>query len=288
MATKKQARSTKRLKNIKKQRGKYPALLNQVIEISDIVLEILDARFPMEMKNKKIEKLVRDRNKKIIYVLNKSDLTRKRNHNLSPRVFVSCKNREGISELRTKIKIEAKKIKKEGKYNRINVGVPTGGTRTPNRYERINVGVIGYPNTGKSSLINLLVGKASAKTGSEAGFTKGIQKLKLSQDIHLLDSPGVIPSDEYSMTSKEKIAQQVKVGGRSHNQVKEPELALNEIMKSNKKDFEKFYKIEFNDAEDLIEKIGKKKGFLKKHGVVNSDQTARAILKDWQLGEIET
>jgi len=267
MATKRQVRSAKRLRNRSKQRSKYPLLLEKVIEMSDIVLEILDARFAKEMRNKDVENLIKNKGKKIIYVLNKSDLTRKRDKRLNPKVFVSCKNREGITELRNKIKEEVLKIQKKGKYT------------------RVHVGVIGYPNTGKSSLINLLIGRNSAKTGSEAGFTKGIQKLKLTGDINLLDSPGVIPSDKYSMT-EEKIAQQVKVGGRSPNQVKNPEFAVNEMVQSNKKDLEKFYKIKFNDAEDLIEKIGKKKGFLKKGGEIDFDRTARLILKDWQLGSI--
>lgn len=269
MTTKRQARSTKRLKNIKKQRGKYPLLLEKIIETSDIILEILDARFVKEMQNKEVGKLIEKKGKKIIYVLNKSDLTLKRDKRLNPRVFVSCRTKKGVTELRDKIKAEAAKIKKEGKYN------------------RVQVGVIGYPNTGKSSLINLLIGRNSAKTGSEAGFTKGIQKLRLSEDILLLDSPGVIPANEYSMTSEEKIALHVKVGGRSHTQVKNPEVALNEIVKTDGKALEKFYKIEFENAEDLIEKIGNKKGFLKKGGEVNSDRTARAILKDWQLGIIK-
>jgi ribosome biogenesis GTPase A len=102
-----------------------------------------------------------------------------------------------------------------------------------------------------------------------------------------LDSPGVIPLENYSMTDEEKIAQHVKVGGRSYNQVKEPELALNEIVKTEKKVLEKFYKIKFDDAEDLVEKIGMKRSFLKKGGEVNTDQAARSILKDWQLGKIE-
>ena len=269
MVTKRQARSTKRLKNIKKQRGKYPLLLEKVIETSDIILEILDARFVKEMQNKDIGKLIEKKGKKIIYVLNKSDLTMKRDKRLNPKVFVSCRTQKGVAELRDKIKIEAAKIKKEGEYS------------------RVQVGVIGYPNTGKSSLINLLIGRTSAKTGSEAGFTKGIQRLRLTEDIHLLDSPGVIPSDEYSMTNEEKIAQHVKLGGRSYNQVKDPELAVNEIVKKNKKELEKLYKIAFKNAEDLIEKIGKKKGFLKKGGEIHSDRTARVILKDWQLGNIK-
>jgi hypothetical protein len=268
MPRKKQARSAKKLKNIKKQRGKYPLLLQRVIELSDIVLEILDARFAKEMQNKEVEKLIKNADKKIIYVLNKSDLTFKREKGLNPSVFVSGKSKKGIIELRNKIKQEAGKIAKE-KDNGF-----------------VQVGVIGYPNTGKSTLINLLIGRNSAKTASEAGFTKSIQKLRLVDGIYLLDSPGVIPEKQYSMTNEEKIARQVKFGGRSHSQVKNPEIAVNEIVKTNKKDLKRFYKIEFKDAEDLIEKIGKKKGFLKKGGEVDFDRSARIILKDWQLGRI--
>lgn len=282
MATKSQARSMKRLKNLKKQRGKYPLLLERVIEISDIILEILDARFPKEMRNKEIEKLVKNKGKKIIYVLNKSDLTLKRDKRLNPRVFVSCKNKKGVTELRNKIKQEAAKIAPKG----VPPNTEAGGKKI-GEYNRVQVGVIGYPNTGKSSLINLLIRRTSAKTGSEAGFTKGIQKLRLTENIQLLDSPGVIPAEEYSMASEEKIARHVKFGGRSYSQVKNPELVLNEIVKSNKKELEKFYKIKFKDAEDLIEKIGKIKGFLKKGGEVNSDRAAKAVLKDWQLGSIK-
>ena len=269
MPTKRQARSAKRLKNIRKQKGKYPLLLKKVIETSDIILEIIDARFPKEMKNREVEELIKSQGKKIIYVLNKSDLTRKRDQKLNPKVFVSCKTHNGITGLRNKIKRESAKIKKAGKET------------------RIQVGVIGYPNTGKSSLINLLIRKTSAKVGSEAGFTKGIQKIRLTDDIILLDSPGVIPLEEYSMTNEEKVALHVKVGGRSHNQVKNPEIALNEIVKNHQKELEKFYKIKFKDEEDLIEKIGKKRGFLKKGGEINSDRTARSILKEWQSGSIE-
>ncbi len=238
MATKRQARSSKMLKNAKKQRGKYPLLLEKVIDISDIVLEILDARFPKEMQNKEIGKLIEKKGKKIIYVLNKSDLTRKHDRRLNPHVLVSCKNHSGINELRDKIKIEAAKVRKIGEYN------------------RVQVGIIGYPNTGKSSLINLLIGRNSAKTGSEAGFTKGIQKLRLTENIQLLDSPGVIPENEYSMTNEQKIALHVKVGGRSHTQVKNPELAVNEIVKDNKEFLPQKANEQFDDfIKRIIEKL---------------------------------
>ena len=154
MVSKHQMRSAKKLRNVRKQRGKYPLLLMKVIESSDIILEILDARFPKEMQNKEAEKLAERKGKKLIYVLNKSDLTMKRDKSLNPRVFVSCKNRKGIGDLRAKIKQEARKIKKEG---------------------RVQVGVIGYPNTGKSSLINLLIGKVSAKQELIQGLQRGFK-----------------------------------------------------------------------------------------------------------------
>ncbi len=263
------SRRTGHIGKMRKQRQKYPALVKKIIEDSDIILQVLDARFPEETRNHEIEQEIKKSKKKIIYVLNKSDLTTQgKIKNLSPNVAVSCKDRKGIRILRNLIKQLSKKI--------------------PKKEEKVLVGVIGYPNTGKSSLINILIGKASAGTGAQAGFTKGIQKLKLDENTLLLDSPGVIPEKEYSGVEKEKIAKHVKVGGRSYSQVKEPEIVVAKLIKEYPNVLEKFYKIKANgDSEVLIEKLGKKKGFMKKGGEINEDQTARLILKDWQEGEIK-
>jgi hypothetical protein len=235
------------LKNIRKQKQEFPKLLLKVIETSDIILEVLDTRFAKEMQNKEIEKLIKSQNKILIPILNKSDLSLKKPI-IKNSVLVSCKNRKGIKELRDKIKAEAKKIKKSKE----------------NKYNRIQVGVIGYPNSGKSSLINLLIGKTSAKTGAEAGFTKGLQKLKLTSDILLLDSPGVIPNSHYSQTEFSKISKHTKLGGKSFSQIKDPEIIVASLMKEYSKQIEKFYKVKANgDSEKLIEELGKKKGFLK-------------------------
>ncbi len=267
------SRRTRRIENIGKQRAKYPSLAEKIIQDSDIILEILDARFPKETQNVEIEDKIKKLDKKLIYVLNKSDLTTQkklRNFNyLHPNIAISCKERKGIKKLRDFIKQLSKKIHKN------------------NKIEKVAVGVIGYPNTGKSSLINLLVGKASAGTGADAGFTKGIQKLKLDENTILLDSPGVIPKEEYSSIEQEKLARHTIVGGRSHSQVKEPEIVVAKIMSFYPEILEKFYKIPAQgDSEILIEELGKKKGFMKQGGKVNEDKTARFILKDWQEGRI--
>jgi len=269
------SRKTKRATsspNLRKQKQEYPTLIEKIIETSDIILEVLDARFPEKTRNFEIERKIKNKNKKIIYVLNKSDLILKINKThlskLNPKIIASCKNRRGIKKLRNKIKELSKNVK-----------------TTENQ---ITVGIIGYPNTGKSSLINLLIGKSSAGVGSDAGFTKAIQKLRLTHGIILLDTPGVIPKKEYSSVEQDKIARHTIVGGRSYSQVKDPEIVIANLIKEYPNVLEKHYKTKSKtDAEKILNELGKKWNYLKQKGKINFDKTARRILKDWQKGVIE-
>ena len=180
------------------------------------------------------------------------------------------------------IKIEAKKIDKKETFTEDEDIIKLYDKR------KTNIGVIGYPNTGKSSLINILTGKSSAGTGAEAGFTKGFQKIRLTPSINLIDTPGIIPQKIYSEVKRQELSKHTKLGGRSYSQVKNPEVIVSELMKEYRGVFEKFYKIKTkNDPEVLLEKLGRKKGFLIKKGEIDTDKTARFILKDWQEGKIK-
>jgi ribosome biogenesis GTPase A len=264
------------LDNIDKQRKKYPDIVMDVIEISDIVLEVLDARFIEETRNKELEEHIKKKGKKIIYVINKIDLADSQKvreiiaaNNLYPYAFVSCKNRIGGKILRDAIKIEA--------------------SRVENDYLRKQVGIIGYPNTGKSSIINLLAGKAAAKISSESGFTKSMQKIRLTKEILLLDTPGLIPLTENSTIYAKDLIKHATIGVRNYDKVKDPEMIVYDLITSFPGIFEKYYNIEANSDYDLlIEKLGKKRKFLRKGGEVNEDRTARSILKDWQEDKIKT
>ncbi len=270
------SRHTRNVSNIRKQKKKYPSIAETIIENSDIILEVLDARFTEETRNKEFEKQIFDKRRRIIYVINKSDLVLKRNLDkihLYPRVFVSCTKRKGIADLRNLIKREAREV--ENIINKDKSG-------------KVTVGIIGYPNTGKSSLINILVGKSSAGVSAQSGFTKALQKLRLTEEIQLLDSPGVIPENEYSNIDKIKIAQHAKLGARDYSKVRDPEIAIAELMRDYSKALESHYKIKSEgDSEMFIENLGKKKGFFKKGGIVDEDKTARFVLKEWQTGEIK-
>ncbi len=333
------SRHTGRIANIKKQRQKYPKIMKDVLGISDIVLEILDARYIEETRNMEVEEMVDSMGKKLIYVFNKSDLVKRKDLEkqipkwMRPYVFVSATQGIGLSDLKGRVKMEAKRIIAERKAKGVeddrsiirgdDSQAPKGkGKRKVRKEEkvavvkrdeswgRVHVGVVGVPNAGKSSVINFMTRRSVAKTGAKAGFTKGMQKIRMSENILVLDTPGVIPESRYT-TEQKGFAEDVKIGARSYSDVRDPERAvvfliraapavdpenLTDMEKERVKDAErnaaaiaKFYDIDFvDDAEVLIDRLGRRKGFLGKGGVVDEDRTARLILRDWQEGRIRT
>lgn len=247
----------------------FPDIVRSVISHSDIILEILDARFIKETRNLELENIIKNQGKKLIFVLNKSDLADEEfikkqidEQKLVPYVILSCRKRRGSQKLRGRIKIEAKKID----------------------FPETRVGIIGYPNVGKSSVINILTGRPAAKTAFEAGFTRGMQKIKLAEKLFVVDTPGVFPERE---NAEKTFSQHVKIGSRNYDKIHDPEYVVADIMHEFPGIIEKFYKIKAKSSDELIEKLGRKKCFLIKGNEVDADRTSRLILKQWQEGKMQ-
>jgi ribosome biogenesis GTPase A len=238
------------------------SVANQIIKESDVILEVLDARFIDETRNYEIEKKVRQLNKKIIYVINKSDLVPKEEltgvkKELVPSVFISATKHMGTLILR-------KMILKVGDK------------------PQIRVGVLGYPNTGKSSLINALKGRKSAPTSPLSGFTKGKQWIRIDKRIMMIDSPGVVPFGE-----KEEL-KHVLIATTDYSSAKEPDLLAMDLIKIYKGRIERHYGVNLGkDPGQTLEKIALKNRKLKKGGVADVETMARIIIKDWQAGKIK-
>jgi len=249
-------------------------IINKIIEDCDVVLLVLDARNPEGTRNRKLEKKIREKNKKIIYVLNKADLVpleilkryKEKIKSENPEntvVFVSAKYRKGTKILRDTIKryLHSRNIR-EGK-----------------------VGILGYPNVGKSSLINSLTGRRSAVSGLIAGLTKGEQWVKLTKNIKLLDTPGIIePKEEDEL---------VILGAIRYEKIKDPVIPALKILRSihaiNRDAIKKLYKVDVGDApieEDTLREIGRRLKYLEKGGDVDITRTARTIIKDYLEGKL--
>ncbi|MBN1134042.1 MAG: 50S ribosome-binding GTPase, partial [Methanosarcinaceae archaeon] len=220
----------------------YKRIAKDVINKSDILLEVIDARFPDETRNIEVENYMVLSRKPFIIVLNKCDLVSKKTleksksslFKIAPTVFVSSKNRSGTTMLRHMI-LETANIKGR----------------------EILVGSLGYPNTGKSSVINAVTGRHKASTSSISGHTKGVQIINAGSRIKFIDTPGVIPVDEHDEYMQGLLA----VKDATH--IKDPiGLSLKIIEKmcaGNKIALESFYNITIKgqNSYDVLDLIGR-------------------------------
>jgi len=252
----------------------FPKIVEELIENSDIILEVIDARFIDKTRNIVLEKVIREKGKKLVFILNKADIADvkeiKMNYNLSdiqPYILFSSKSSIGRARLRQLIKIEASRVKKKGD---------------------VKVGIIGYPNTGKSTLINTLSRGKKASTSALAGHTTGIQKIRISSNVLMIDSPGVLPIEEENSLNPEIVKRQIETSVKNYEKVKYPDFVVKDIMEENPSLLENHYEADSQgDVEILLENLGIRWKFLKKGGVVDQDRVARKILKDWKDGKIK-
>jgi ribosome biogenesis GTPase A len=239
-------------------------MVNDVISDADILLLVLDSRMAIGTRNLEIENKVASSGKPLIFVLNKCDLVDKHvveqyKRTIPNSVFISARFHLGTTKLREKILMTAARLK---------------------LHSKVRVGVLGYPNVGKSSLINALKGKGAAKTSSISGYTKHIQKVRTSKII-LLDTPGVIPYKERN-DFKHNI-----IGTIDHSKEKDPDVVAVNLMYTFPGLIEKHYDVEvIKDKEETLVNIAKKRNMVRKGSKPDIIRASKMILKDWQTGDI--
>ena len=237
-------------------------IVDSVISQADIVLMVVDARMVEKTKNVEIERKVAASGKTLITVINKADLVdkdelEKWKKKLDPCVFVSAREFYGMTMLRHLILEKSKG-------------------------EAVVVGVVGYPNTGKSSVINALKGKSAAGVSSVSGYTKGKKNIKIDSKILVIDTPGVLADDDVKSSDELIIT-------ASRTDTKDPEMAAFKLLEKHKLEIIFHYDLEgeFADEEDLLEAIAIKLNRKKSGGVPDTETAAKMLLQDWQKGKIQ-
>ena len=247
--------------------------LYKVLDSSDVVIQVLDARDPMGTRSKQMEDYLKKnmRHKHLVFVLNKCDLvptwcTKKWVALLSEEYptlayhasFQHCFGKAALFDLLRQLALLHKDKK------------------------QISVGFIGYPNVGKSSIINTLKKKQVCKVAPIPGETKVWQYITLLRNIYLIDCPGIVPP------TGDSDADIVIKGVVRAEKLAEPEMVVPELLERVKKEYlVKTYGIgEWADWEDFLDKLAKKYGKLLKKGEGNMRQAAVMLINDVQRGKV--
>ncbi len=268
----------------------------QIIEdlkLVDIVVEVLDARIPMSSQNPDIKEILKD--KKRLIILNKSDLSCEKENQKwinyfqsggIPAVLVDSVSGKGINEALKKIE----EIYDNEKYeNKGRIG------------KSIRIMVLGIPNVGKSSFINRIAKKTSAKVGNKPGITRQKQWVKVSNKIELLDTPGVLwpklENDKVALnlaftgTIKDDILVTTEIGF-SLLKVLIKEYSLNLIQRYKLDEQEVNLIMENSKLEDndkiieVMNLIGKKRGTIISGGEIDYERVCNILLDDFRSGKL--
>jgi len=161
-------------------------LIRENLKLIDVVIELLDSRIPISSKNPVIDELIGDKMR--VVILNKHDLCDQKTLQEWIEYYgdkgikaipVNSLTGAGLNRVIHEVKAMAQPA--------IDKMVARGRRPRP-----VRVMIVGIPNVGKSSLINKLVGKKSAKTGNKPGVTKGKQWIRIRPDLELFDTPGIL------------------------------------------------------------------------------------------------
>lgn len=293
-------------------RKQFDKVYKQVVDAADVVLYVLDARDPTSTRSKEVEQMVMAADggsKRMIFILNKIDL-------VPPPVL-----RSWLTYLRRSfptIPLRASKPAPNAKTFEHKDLTMKGTSETlfkalksfaeSRQLKRsTKVGIIGYPNVGKSSVINALGARMggrgpAAPVGAEAGVTTSLREVKLDNKLKLLDSPGIVFPNNQDGSKESKVQQQARLillNAVPPKEIDDPVPAVTLLLKRLSTSEELFSKLmEVYDlpalhavgddrTTDFLVQVARKRGRLGRGGVPNLHSAAQTVITDWRDGRIQ-
>lgn len=265
---------------------KAKRMMQENMRLIDIIIEIVDARLPLSSRNPQIDELVGGKPR--LMLLNKADIAddklnkeweayfAKKGINAYAVSSTSGKNFNFVfDKCRELLSDKIQREKEKGIVNR-----------------SVKIMVCGVPNVGKSSFINKLSGRKSAVTGDRPGVTKGKQWIRLKNNFELLDTPGIL----WPKFDDEAVGMRLAFTGAIKDEIIDTEELACHLLVYLKNNYpaclEQRYKMtDFDKMQgyELLEYLGKKRGFVISGGEINTERAAGILLDEFRgakLGNI--
>lgn len=248
----------------------------ETMEVTDLVVEVVDARLPEASSNPMIQELRLFRQRPCLKVLNKADLA-------DPAVTKAWLD---FYNAQPNVKAVAISCKKPGDAAKVPSLCQTLAPHRSSNIKPLRLMMMGIPNVGKSTLINALLGRKVAKVGDEPAVTKNQQRFDLSSKISLTDTPGMLwpkiqfPEDGYMLAASHAV-------GR--NAVNDEEVATflaGLLLQRYASLLSQRYGFDMAnmDGTDVIEAIAKRRGYVERGGSPDIDKAAQVLLVDYRTG----
>ena len=192
--------------------AKAERLMSEVLNMVDVVVELRDSRVPYATAHPSLPGWIGSRGH--VLVLNRIDSVPRRaltewdgalqlEGGPAP-LFVDAKQGEGVAELKRAIIRAGQGVNERRKRRGINP-------------RPVRAAILGYPNVGKSALINRLVGKKKTKSENRPGVTRGFSWIRIDPQVQLLDSPGIIPAKQVAQSEAYMLAMCDDIGNAAYD-----------------------------------------------------------------------
>lgn len=245
--------------------------VRKVIDAADVVIKVLDIRDPLSTFSARVAKIASSMGKPMVLALNKCDLV--------PRDVAEAWR--DFFERRGYTAVYVSATKHLGTL-RLRRAVKRAAPRLP-----ATAAVVGFPKTGKSSIINALKGRHSAPTSpypGSPGYTRGLQLVRVDKNLLLIDTPGVIPAEGGEL--------EALIRGTPIDELEDPvraaALLIKRVLEENPRAFFSAYGIEGQDPVKIMEDLAAKRGwFYKKTKEPLIEEAAKQIIRDFHDGVIE-
>ena len=263
--------------------AKTRRLIKESLKLVDGVVEIVDARIPYSSSNPELDGIIKDKPR--IVLLNKCDLAEPN----ATKIWIDYYKSKGMYALPVDCRTGKGLNNFIPTVNKALNGIIKRNNEKGMSGRSLRLMVVGIPNTGKSSFINRMAGNAKAKVADKAGVTRQNQWFAVGKGIELLDTPGVL----WPKFEDKEVGDKLAFTGAVKDEVTDIETLscrlLEVLAKTKPKTLIERYKLESVEGLqgwEILDMIGKKRGFLIKSGEINYERTAVMLCDEFRGGKL--